>query len=365
MRSTIRVFVLLGAVAPLLAMAAAAPVPESSTPAAAAPGALFTNTIIAKGKDVSITRGALDQEVIRLKGSLAAQGRSLSGDPAVVERQVLDGLIGKQLLLAKTSQADRAKAKAEFEASLQKYRTNNQFTVEQFNEKIKQQLLVLGMTRQQWEEQGIEQEALPLMLQRELKVEVTDAEARQFYNENPGKFEQPEMVRAAHILLMTINPVTRQELSEDQKAAKHKQIEDILKRARAGEDFAKLAKEYSEDPGSKDRGGEYTFPRGQMTPAFEAAAFSLNTNQISDVVTTPYGYHIIKLYEKIPAKKVDFEKVSQEIKDYLVQRQIQLKVPDYLKQLRKDADVKILDARLASVEVPAAPAMSQEPPAAE
>ena len=99
-------------------------------------------------------------------------------------------------------------------------------------------------------------------------------------------------------------------MTEEQKAAKRKEMEGLLKRARAGEDFAKLAKEYSEDPGSKDKGGEYTFPRGQMVPEFEAAAFSLNTNQVSDIVTTRFGYHIIKLSEKIPAQKVEFAKVA-------------------------------------------------------
>lgn len=76
--------------------------------------------------------------------------------------------------------------------------------------------------------------------------------------------------------------------------------EDLLKRAEDGEDVAKLAREFSEDPGLMDKGGECTFPRGQMVPEFEAAASSLKTNQISDVVTMPFGYHIIKLSEKIP-----------------------------------------------------------------
>ena len=88
-------------------------------------------------------------------------------------------------------------------------------------------------------------------------------------------------------------------------------MEGLLKRARAGEDFAKLAKEYSEDPGSKDKGGEYKFPRGQMVPEFEAAAFSLGTNQVSDIVTTRFGYHIIKLSEKIPARKVEYRQGGQ------------------------------------------------------
>ena len=160
------------------------------------------------------------------------------------------------------------------------------------------------------------------------------------------------MVRASHILLMTTDPKTNAELTEEQKAAKHKEMEGLLTRARAGEDFAKLAKEYSEDPGSKDKGGEYTFPRGQMVPEFEAAAFSLGTNQVSDIITTRFGYHIIKLSEKIPAKKVDYAKAAANIKDGLTQQAMQKQFPDYIAKLKKDAGVEILDEKLKAQELP-------------
>src|SRR4030095_7139203 len=132
------------------------------------------------------------------------------------------------------------------------------------------------------------------VVKRELKVDVTDADVKKFYDENPSRFEQPEMVRASHLLLGTRDTANQVELPEDKKAAKRKLAEELVKRARDGEDFAKLAKEYSEDPGSKDNGGEYTFPRGQMVPEFESAAFSLGTNQISEIVTQQFGYHVIK-----------------------------------------------------------------------
>jgi parvulin-like peptidyl-prolyl isomerase len=132
-----------------------------------------------------------------------------------------------------------------------------------------------------------------------------------------------------------------------------------LKRARAGEDFAKLAKEYSEDPGSKDKGGEYKFPKGQMVAEFEAAAFSLNTNQISDIITTRFGFHIIKLLEKLPAKKVEFAKAEPDIKDGLTQQALQKQFPDYLAKLKKEAGVEILDEKLKpkeTADVPGLPA---------
>jgi peptidyl-prolyl cis-trans isomerase C len=356
MTRTTKLFILLGAAAPLV-VALAATEPAANTNAKASTLAATGETVIAKGKGISVTRGQLDQELIRIKTMLAAQGRSLPDDSAVTERQILDSLIGRQLLLAQATPADKVQGKKDFEKSLEDFK-KGRLTEEEFNQKLDQQLKVLGLTKEEWQQQQIEQATLPIILERELSVKVTPDQTKKFYDDNPGKFEQPEMVRAAHILLMTKDPVTRKELSEEQKAAKKKELEGILKRARAGEDFAKLAKEYSEDPGSKDRGGEYTFPRGQMAPAFEAAAFSLNTNQISDIVTTQFGYHIIKLYEKIPAKMVDFDKVAPEIKDYLVQQDIKDKLPDYVEKLKKDAGVKILDERLNAVDLPDPAALS-------
>ena len=195
-----------------------------------------------------------------------------------------------------------------------------------------------------------------------MKVDISDADAKKFYEDNPSKFEQPEMVRASHILISTKDPMDmnpnfsqRKDLPDSEKAAKRKQAEDLLKRARAGEDFAKLAKEYSDDPGSKDKGGEYTFPRGQMAPEFEAAAFSLKTNEISDLVTTQFGYHIIKLSEKIPAKQVEFDKVKDRIKSYLAQQEIGKKAPDFFAKLKKDANVEILDDKLKPKDTSLAP----------
>ena len=369
MRTKMKLIVLAGAIAPLLSLSASGATAGSTNDAASAPviraDALFTNTIVAKGKAVSVSRSQLDEELIRIKSMMAAQGRSLPEDAPMVERQILDDLISRQLLLSKSTEADKAKAKVEFGTSLQKIKTANKLTDEEFNQRLDQQLRIQDLTRAQWEQQNIERAMLPIVLQRELKINIATDDVRKFYDENPAKFEQPEMVRAAHVLISTRVPDPEAaaaggrpkfvDLSDDQKAAKKKLAEDLLKRARAGEDFAKLAKDYSEDPGSKNNGGEYTFPRGQMTPEFEAAAFSLNTNQVSDIVTTAYGYHIIKLYEKIPAKKIDFDKVSSDISEYLVQREIQKQLPAYIQSLKKDAGVEILDERLKSVELPPVP----------
>jgi parvulin-like peptidyl-prolyl isomerase len=150
------------------------------------------------------------------------------------------------------------------------------------------------------------------------------------------------------------------EMSDAKKAEKKKLAEGLLKRAKAGEDFAKLAQEYSDDPGSKDRGGEYTFPRGQMVPEFEAAAFGMETNQISDLVTTQFGYHIIKLLEKHPAKAVSFEEAAPDIRKYLKTRGIQQQIPAFMAKLEKDAHVEILDPDLKQAAADRAKALAEQ-----
>jgi peptidyl-prolyl cis-trans isomerase C len=323
---------------------------------------LFGDPVIAKGKGVEVKQSQLDQELLRIQTTLAAQGRTLSQDDLrSVKPRVLNDLITKQLLLSKATADDRAKGKAEFEKIVQQLKTAGKLTDEQFNQRLGRQLQLLNLTKAQWEKQSTDQTTALVVLKRELNVTATDAEAKEFYRTNSAEFEEPERVHARHILLLTVDPTTHTPLSDDQLKAKRKQMEDILKRARAGEDFAKLAEQYSEDPGSKDDGGDLppfdkdgNFGGGRMDLAFTAAAFSLTNNQISDIVTTQYGYHIIQLLDKTPAHKLALTDklpssdmtVNEDIKNYLEQQKLAALAPAYLKKLSHDAAVDILDPSL-------------------
>src|SRR5437762_9266939 len=163
---------------------------------------------------------------------------------------------------------------------------------------------------------------------------------------NLAKLEQPEKVRVMHLLITTRSRDTEVELPPEQKKVKRQQIEKLLGRARGGEDFAKLVLEFSEDRGLKETKGEYTFSRfDPFVQEFKAAAFSLTTNQISDIVTTSFGYHIIKCLEKIPASKLPFDKVSADIKEALLQQELQNRMPAYFDRLKKEARVEILEPK--------------------
>ena len=312
---------------------------------------LLSDPVVAKGKGIEIKRSQVDAALIGVKAGLNAQGRAVSPDQMLqFERQVLNDIIGLKILLSRATDADKAKGKEMFQKGLDRLKKDNKLTDAEFDQKLASSLKIQGITREEWDKQRLDQATAGAVLERELKVSVTDEEVKKFYDENPAKFEQPEKVRASHILFATIDLATRTDLSDEQKKAKRKLAEDTRKRVVAGEDFAKLVKEYSDDTGSKDQGGEYTFPRGQMAPEFEAAAFSLGTNQVSDIVTTQFGYHIIKLNEKIPAKKVALAEVSDDLKEGLKTQELQKQLPDYLEKLQKEANVEILDARLKPVD---------------
>jgi peptidyl-prolyl cis-trans isomerase C len=330
--------------------------PSSAAPAVK-PAELFPDTVVAKGKGFEIKRSQLDDEVIRIKSTFLARGTPLPADrAAMLERQVLDQLIQLQIVKTKATVEDRAAAQKQADKLLED--AKSQLGEQGFDMRLK----AMGMSKDQLMSKWVDGEIAKIVLTRELKINITDDDIKKFYNDNPSQFEDPEMVRASHILLSTRDQATNTELSDAQKATKHKLAEDLLKRARAGEDFAKLASQYSEDPGSKDKGGEYKFPRGQMVKEFEDAAFALKPGQVSDIVTTQFGYHIIKLSEKIPAKKHDLAESSSKIRDYLVQTALQKQGPPYLEQLRKQADVQILDEKLKAAEEAAA-ADSLQPPA--
>jgi len=335
---------------------------------------LFGDAVVAKGKGVEVKRSQLDPIVISYKAAAAANGQVIPPEQMpYLEQRVLNDLIAMQLLLSKATDDDKAKGKEQFETTFKKLKAESlkadpNLTDADFDEKFDRQLRAQGLTREQWNKQRLDQTIAASALERELKISISDEDAKKYYEEYPARFEEPETVHVSHILLTTKdtsdntpNPAMRKELSEGQKQAKRKQIEEILKRARAGEDFAKLAKEFSEDPGMKQNDGEYTFSRDDaFVPEFKAAAFSLSTNQVSDIVTTVYGYHIIKLLEKIPAKKVELAKVSDRVKEGLKQQEMQKRLPDFVEGLRKEANIEILDEKLKPKEgdalIPSKPA---------
>lgn len=169
------------------------------------------------------------------------------------------------------------------------------------------------------------------------KVVVSPADLEAYYKANPDQFKQPEQLRASHILFAVDSGAT-----PDFKKTTRDQAEAVLKRARAGEDFAALAKQYSKD-GSAQQGGDLNFfGRGQMVPQFDQAAFALKDGEISDIVETQFGFHIIKATERKPERIVPLAEVSDRLTGFLRQKKSQELVQQFVQSLKAKYKVEVL-----------------------
>jgi peptidyl-prolyl cis-trans isomerase D len=159
-------------------------------------------------------------------------------------------------------------------------------------------------------------------------LQISDEMLKQQYQANIQQYQVPNQVHVQHILFRTVGK-TDAEVEEVRKKA-----EDVLKQAKKGAKFDELAKKYSEDPGSKDKGGDLSWIRqGQTVPEFEKTAFSLAPGQISDLVKTQYGFHIIKVLEKETAHTKPFEQVKDSIRAPLLLTQADKQASDTADQL--------------------------------
>ncbi len=167
------------------------------------------------------------------------------------------------------------------------------------------------------------------------RVEVTEGEAEKFYQENREKyFNRPENARASHILVK----VEMDDTAERKKQAREK-AEALLKRVKGGDDFAEVARTESSCP-SKAVGGDLgNFGRGQMVPPFEEAVFAMKPGEISDVVESSFGFHIIKLSEKNPAAQAKYEDVKTKIVQYLKDEKVRKLVAAYVEELKSKAKI--------------------------
>jgi parvulin-like peptidyl-prolyl isomerase len=176
-------------------------------------------------------------------------------------------------------------------------------------------------------------------LQKEIieKITLTEAKARAYYKDHPESFKSPEMIRVRHILIKT-EPGT----SDEEKKKSKAKAEEVLEKLKKGEDFAKLAAEVSDDPGTKAKGGDLDFfPKGTMIPAFEEIAFSLKPGELSNVVETEYGFHILKMEEKKEALLEPYESIKEKVKDQALQEMRKTAVTEFMEKSLKNAKVEI------------------------
>lgn len=283
--------------------------------------------------DTVITKQAFEREVQVFTQRMQSEGRPINqAQMPLLRNEILDNMIDQELLYQESRkekiQVEPAEVQQQYAAILQRFPNEEAFT---------QALDQLQMNEADVRNQIERKLAIDKLLQAEVadNIEVSDVEIRTYYDDNPDQFQEPEQVKASHILIKV-----DAEADEARKKEARSQIEKIREDIVEGKDFAEMAKLHSEGP-SKERGGDLGyFPRGAMVKPFEEAAFELKVDEVSEVVQTPFGYHIIKVYDRKPSRQVGFEEAQSKIGNRLRQEKMRSEIESYLETLEESADIK-------------------------
>ena len=280
-----------------------------------------------------ITQAELDSQMKIVMDRLRASGRL--PEPSQVDQirsQVLENLIARELLYQESQK--RGIKISEEEVNQQLIKLKAQFPNEaEFNNALNRMNLTEASIREKLERDL----ALRKLIDDEItpKVTVSDSEIRAFYDNNPATFTQPERVKASHILIK-VDP----QANAAQKAEAQKKIDLVQAKLQKGEDFGALAKEYSEGPSGPKGGDLGYFTRGQMVKAFEEAAFAMKPGEVSGVVETRFGYHLIKVTDKTPEGTLPYNDVKEKLGEFLKQKKIQDEINVYVKKLEEKAKIE-------------------------
>jgi len=305
---------------------------QSGTPIGSDSGLENGGDSVATVNGVEISRQDFDQLLGFMRYQYMQQGMQIQGQQLEQLKQgVLESLIDDELIYQIAVQEGYEPGPREVDAELS--RTKEQFgSEEEYRTALAQQ--------------GFDEEDLRHEIKKKLtrdtfeqdkfisQVEVSQEEVRKFYDENPEQFTEPFQFRSSHIL------VTLEEgAGEEEKRAAREKIEEVQRRLEAGEEFSELARQMSEGP-SAENGGDLNYaPKGSFVPEFEEAALELEVGEVSDIVETQFGYHIIKLTDIKEEQKAPFEQIRDRIEEYLVRVEAQEIRKVYLAERKLEADI--------------------------
>lgn len=262
--------------------------------------AFVKREIVANVGDVKITKDELHEQLMDNYGD-----------------QTLDAMINDKIVDMEIKKEKVSVSDDEIKKEMDKY-IEQSGGEEAFNSALQQQ----GLQKKDVEKDIVRFLSIQKIL--EPRIEITDDEIKEYFENNKASFDQEEQVEASHILV------------KDEKTAN-----EVKKKLDDGEDFAKLAKEYSKDEANAESGGELGFfGKGKMVKEFEDKAFSMKVDEISDPVKTEHGYHIIKVTDKKEAKEAKLEDHEDEIKEQLFDQKLQTEYQTWLNEKKEDYKIK-------------------------
>jgi peptidyl-prolyl cis-trans isomerase C len=280
-----------------------------------------------------IKQAELDSETNRYLDRLQRTGRSPNDlERSQIKKQVLENLIARELLYQESQKKGIKADQQEIDAQLTglKGRFPNEA---EFKNALSRNNLTEADLRSQFERDL----AIKKLLDGQIgdKIAVSEKETRAYYDSNLETFKKPEQVRASHILIK-VDPGA----DEAKKAEARTKIESLQTKLKKGEDFGALAKEYSEGPSGPKGGDLGFFGRGQMVKPFEETAFAMKPGQVSDMVETNFGYHLIMVSDRTPEGTIPYEEVKDRLQQFLKQQKVQEAIARYVETLKGKAKIE-------------------------
>lgn len=296
----------------------------------------ITNAIVAVVNDEIITLHDVNREA---QPAVSEAEKKAALDDAArsrIRRAALDRLIERKLTGQKIKELNITVSEEEIRQAIDDVRKQNSIPSE---EALVAALAAQGLSFDQYRAQLKEQiEKLKLVsIEVRAKVHVGETEMRDYYASNLPKYTEEESYRARHIFFKTGEKATPEEIQKTKATALS-----VLADARDGKDFAELAMKFSEDPAARKDGGDLgSFKKGDMQPELEKSILSLKPGEVSDLVTTPIGFHIIKLEARVAGTTRPFESVKAEIEEILYRKKSEERFSLWAKELRGKASVEI------------------------
>ena len=282
---------------------------------------------------VEISREQYSKELNLQRDRASQQGRQISdAQLKTLENEILESLIEREVLYQESQ-------KAGIKITDQKVGDQLAVIKKRFPDEnvYKNALSRMNLTEDEVKEQISHGLAIRELIDQQIasKIVVTDKESKAYYDGNPQLFKQPEQVKASHILIK-VDANT----SEAKKAEAKEKITEIQQKLKDGGDFAELAKEFSEGPSNVKGGDLGYFRRGQMVKPFENVAFTMKPNEVSEVVETQFGYHLIKVYDKKSQQVLAYADVKDKLTQRLKQQKVEKEATQYVDKLKKDAKIE-------------------------
>ncbi|MFO7598528.1 MAG: peptidylprolyl isomerase [Candidatus Desulfacyla sp.] len=277
-----------------------------------------------------ITQADFDRALGFARQQLSKRGQT--ADDAQMKEGVLDQLIGSELLYQESKKAGIRIDEKTVDERLEQWK--KRFPNDEDYKKALQQMNLSEAQMKSDIEKALATEKFVVDKFVD-KATVPEKDIKDYYDNHPDMFKQAEQVQASHILIKV-----KPDATEAEQAEALKKIKDVQEKQKKGEDFAELAKAHSQCPSSSKGGDLGYFGRGQMVPPFEEAAFNMKSGEVSDIVKTQFGYHLIKVADKKPESTIPFDEIKERLGQYLKQEKVQKEVRELVDKLRKEAKVE-------------------------